>query len=184
MSGVFEQIGLFGWIGIALLLTVAAVLALAMTRPDHFRTVRTLHIAAKPERIFPLIADLGQMNTWNPFARRETLGQATYSGPASGKGAKFEFAGSKSGTGHIEVVDTEPPRKVTMRLVMTKPFKADNVVQFTLQPADTGTDVTWAMSGRQPLMAKVMSMVIDCDRMVGREFEQGLALLKSKAEAA
>lgn len=184
MNELFGQVGIFGWIGIVLLLAIAVVLALTATRPDHFRTARTLRIEASPEQLFPMIDDLRQMNTWNPFALRETLGLANYSGPARGKGAKFAFAGPKSGAGHIEITDTDPPTKATMRLVMTKPFSADNTVEFTLRPAATGTDVTWAMSGRQPLMAKVMSLFIDCDRMVGREFESGLALLKSKAEAA
>jgi hypothetical protein len=123
------------------------------------------------------------MNRWNPFALRETGGTATYSGPAAGKGARFEFAGSKSGTGNIEIVDARAPSQVTMRLHMTKPMNADNTVEFTLVPQATATDVTWAMSGRQPLLAKAMTLFVDCDRMVGKVFEEGLANLKRLAEA-
>jgi hypothetical protein len=134
--------------------------------------------------LFSLINDLRQMNTWNPYALRETTGTTTYKGAARGKGAMFEFAGSKSGTGSIEIVDSSAPANVVMRLSMVKPFKADNTVRFTLQPEGSATAVTWAMSGRQPLLAKAMTLFIDCDKMVGRDFEQGLANLKAIAERA
>ena len=172
-----------GIIALVLVLAIAAVLACASTRPDGFRVARTARIAASPERLFPMINDLRQMNTWNPFALRDPTGSGTYRGAASGKGAVFEFASRKSGTGSIEITDTAAPAKVVMRLMMAKPFKADNTVEFTLRPEGTATEVTWAMSGRQPLLAKAMTLFIDCDRMVGKDFEAGLALLKTKAEA-
>src|SRR5262249_27582440 len=125
-----------------------------------------------------------RMNTWNPYALRDAAGTTTYSGPASGKGAAFTFAGPKSGTGSLEIVDSSAPSNVVMRLLMVKPFKADNEVNFTLQPQGTATAVTWAMSGRQPLLAKVMNLFINCDKMLGRDFEAGLANLKSIAERA
>ena len=173
---------ILGVVILAVIGAVAAVLIAAWTRPDQFRTARSLKIAAPPDRIFPLINDLRQMNTWNPFARRETAGTSTYSGPASGKGQAHQFAGPKSGAGSIEIVEATPLSNVVMRLQMTKPIKCDNKVEFTLVPEENATNVTWAMSGKQPLLAKAMTLFIDCDKMVGREFETGLASLKSKAE--
>lgn len=173
---------ILGPVVLALLVAVAAILALAARKPDQFRFARTARIAATPERLFPLINDLKVMNSWNPFALRETAGKGTYSGPQSGKGATHEFAGPKSGTGSIEIVDAVPSSKVVMRLVMTKPMKADNTVEFTLEPSGAATDVTWAMSGRQPLLAKVMTLFIDCDKMVGKDFDEGLANLKRIVE--
>ncbi len=172
----------FGYILLGLLLGVAVLLLVASQRPNQFRTERSLTIAASPETLFPLINDLREMNTWNPFALRETGGTAIYSGAASGPGQKFEFAGSKSGAGSIEIVSASPPSKVDMRLRMVKPINADNSVEFTLAPDGTGTTVSWAMSGTQPLLAKAMTLFVDCDKMVGREFETGLANLKKKAE--
>ena len=168
---------------LALVGAVAAVLAAASTRPDDFRTARTLKISAPPERIFPLINDLRQMNTWNPFALRDTGVTATYGGGPNGPGQFHTFAGSKSGSGSIEIIEAMPASKVVMRLKMTKPLKCDNRVEFTLEPTVGATNVTWAMSGQQPLLAKAMSLFIDCDKMVGKEFEAGLALLKTKVEA-
>ncbi len=175
---------ILGYIALGLIVVIGAVLAIAATRPDTFRTARTARIGAPPERLFPLINDLRQMNTWNPYALRETGGSTAYQGASSGKGARFEFAGAKSGSGSIEIVDSSAPSDVVMRLAMVKPFKADNEVRFTLQPQGPATDVTWAMSGRQPLLAKVMTLFIDCDKMMGRDFEQGLANLKAIAERA
>ena len=168
---------------LALLVAIAAILVAASTRPDQFRTARTLRIAASPERVFAMINDLRQMNTWNPFALRETQGTAIYGGAAIGPGQTFQFAGAKSGTGSIEITEAMPSSKVVMRLRMTKPMACDNRVEFTLEPQGAATNVTWTMSGKQPLIAKAMTLFIDCDKMVGREFEAGLANLKAKAEA-
>ena len=172
-----------GIVALAVIGVIAALLIAASSRPDQFRTARSLKIAAPPDRIFPLINDLLRMNTWNPFALRETTGTSSYSGPAAGKGQAHQFAGSKFGAGSIEIVESTPPSNVTLRLQMTKPLKCDNKVEFTLVPEGNATIVTWAMSGKQPLLAKAMMLFVDCDKMVGREFETGLANLKSKAEA-
>lgn len=173
---------LAGYVFIALAVAVAAIFAIAAQRPDDFSFARTAMIAATPERLFGLINDLKQMNTWNPFALRETAGQSSYSGPESGPGARHDFAGAKSGTGHLEILDATPNRRVSMRLFMSKPFQADNRVEFTLVPQGTTTAVTWSMSGKQPLLAKVMTLFFDCEKMVGREFDEGLANLRAKAE--
>ena len=173
---------ILGYSLLVLLAAIVALLLVASQRPNRFRTERSLKITASPETLFPLINDLREMNTWNPFALRETGGKAIYSGAANGPGQKFEFAGQKSGAGTIEIVTATPPSKVDLRLIMVKPFKCDNLVEFTLAPDSTGTTVTWAMSGTQPLMAKVMTLFVDCDKMVGKEFETGLANLRKKAE--
>lgn len=166
----------------ALLMLVVIVLFIASRRPDTFRTARTREIAASPEELYGLINNLRQMNTWNPYALRQTGGTVSYSGPDSGKGARFDFGGSKSGTGHIEIVDTQPHSRVTLRLAMVKPFKVDNTVEFTIVPKGSTADVTWAMHGQQPLLGKVMTLFIDCDKMMSRDFDEGLANLKAIAE--
>jgi uncharacterized protein YndB with AHSA1/START domain len=171
------------YIAIALVLVVAALLAYAATRPDTFRVQRATGINAPAERIFPLIANLKSMNTWNPFVEPDPAIRLAYSGPDTGKGAANTWSGnSKVGEGRIEVTDAVPSSRVTMRLEMHKPMKAHNAVEFTLQPNGNATTVTWAMSGRQPFTAKLMTVFIDCDKMVGKEFEKGLGKLKAIAE--
>ena len=176
---------IFTTIIIALVVAVGALLAYTATRPDTFSVQRSASIAAPAERIFPLIANLKAMNTWNPFVQPDPAIKLAYSGPEIGKGAAHTWKGnSKVGEGRIEVTEATAPGRVTMNLVMIKPMKADNAVEFTLRPNGTGTNVTWKMSGRQPFLAKLMNVFIDCDNMVGRQFEKGLASLKVMAEKA
>ena len=102
----------------------------------------------------------------------------------SGVGATYDFAGNKDvGSGRLSITGTRPPHQVTMRLQMFKPFAADNVVEFTLLKNGDSTDVTWAMGGRQPYLAKVMCLFFNMDRMVGTDFAAGLSNLKTMAEA-
>jgi hypothetical protein len=123
------------------------------------------------------------MNAWSPFADPDPNIKITYSGPESGVGAAHTWAGnSKVGEGRIEITDVKAPNKVTLRLQMVKPMRADNQVEFTLQPSSNFTNVTWRMSGKQPLLAKVMTLFMDCDKLVGSQFEKGLANLKAMAE--
>jgi len=171
------------YVAIALAVVAVVLLAYAATKPDTFRVQRTRGIDAPAERIFPLIANLKSMNTWNPFVEPDPAIKLTYSGPESGRGAAHTWSGNaKVGEGRIEITDVAPPSKIAMQLDMLKPMKARNAVEFTLRPNGSGTTVTWTMSGRQPFIGKLMTIFIDCDRMVGSQFEKGLANLKATAE--
>jgi hypothetical protein len=175
---------ILGYIILTLAVAIGLILALATTRPDTFRVTRSQRVAASPDRLFPLINDLRVMNTWNPFALRDPSAAGTYSTPSHGQGAIHTFAGPKSGTGHIKIIDATEPHTLVMQLFMTKPFKADNTIAFTLAAIDaTSTTVTWTMSGKQPLIGKAITLFVDCDKMVGKDFEKGLAQLKTIAEA-
>ena len=105
------------------------------------------------------------------------------SGAASGKGAVYAWEGDKNvGKGRMEIADASPPRSVTLKLDFEKPFAAHNMVDFTLQPAGASTNVTWAMQGRVPFIGKIMHVIFNVDRMVGTDFEVGLANMKALAE--
>lgn len=107
----------------------------------------------------------------------------TRSGPAAGKGAVSEWDGNKDiGKGRMEIVESTPPSKVTMKLDMVEPFEAHNIIEFTLEPKGDATNVTWAMRGQSPYMAKIVHMFFNMDNMVGKDFETGLATLKAMAE--
>jgi hypothetical protein len=107
----------------------------------------------------------------------------TYSGAASGKGAVYAWQGnSKVGEGRMEISDTSPPSKVTIKLDFVKPFETHNIVEFTLEPQTDSTNVTWVMHGPNPYIGKVMQIFFNMDRMVGKDFEAGLANLKTLAE--
>jgi len=160
---------------------IAAILIIAALKPNSFSIQRAASIAAAPDAIFPLINDLRAHRTWSPFDKDPGT-QRSYSGPSKGPGSALEFADRKTGTGRLEILDASQPSQVTMSLKMSKPFKCDNIVKFSLAPQGGKTDVTWAMSGPQPFPAKVMGTIINCDKMVGGQFEKGLADLKAIAE--
>jgi hypothetical protein len=164
-----------------LLFAVAVVLVLAAMKPDTFRVARSTAIKAPPAAIFPLINDLHQFNTWNPFEKKDP-GKGTYSGPAAGKGASYAWKSDQLGVGSMTIGDTAEPSRVAMKLDFVKPFEAHNDVEFTLVPEGEATEVTWAMTGPVPFFAKIIHVFLDMDKMVGRDFEDGLASLKDLAE--
>ena len=170
-------------------LAIIALLVYAATFADTFQVQRTQRINASPDKIFPLINNMHSMNTWNPFAEADPDIKITYTGPDSGKGARYEWTGnSKVGQGSIEVTDVATPSRVALRLDMLKPMEGHHTVVFTLTPNGSGTnmstDVTWAMTGERPFIGKVMDAVFNMDRMVGGQFEKGLTKLKTIAEKA
>ena len=167
---------------VLLVVSLAGVLAYAATKPDTFQVQRAAIIKAPADKIFPLINDLRAQSTWSPFEKDPDL-KRTHSGPAQGAGATYEWDGNRQvGAGRIAITDAKAPSQVTLALDMFRPMEAHNVVEFTLQPQGDATTVTWAMHGAQPYLAKVMSTVIDCDKMVGSMFEEGLGKLKALAE--
>jgi len=175
---------MFKKIGIAAVVLVAAIFAYAATKPDTFHIERTASIKAPPEKIFALINDFHQWGAWSPYEKKDPEMQRTHSGPASGKGAVYEWDGDHNiGKGRMEITDASPPSKIVIKLDFMKPFEAHNIAEFTLEAKGDATNVTWAMYGRNSYIGKVMSIVFDMDEMVGKDFEIGLANLKAAAGA-
>jgi Polyketide cyclase / dehydrase and lipid transport len=170
---------------IAILATVgiAGFLAYAATLPAAFSISRSVSIAAAPDKIFQLINDFHGFNRWNPFLKDDPAIKLSYSGPDSGKGAKYDWDGNSNvGKGNVEITGSTPASKILMNLNMMAPMEAHNRVEFTLEPKGVQTQVTWTMSGENSFIGKVMSACFNADKMVGGAFEQGLAELKTIAE--
>jgi hypothetical protein len=167
---------------------IAGVLAYAATKPDTSRIARSAQIEAAPDRIFVLINDLPAWQAWSPYEKKDPDMQRSFTGPAAGVGARYAWAGDKNiGKGRMEIVESMAPRngsaKIAIRLEFLEPFQHTAMADFTLQPAANGaTSVTWAMTGPANYLSKVMSVVFDFDKMIGRDFEAGLADLKILAE--
>ena len=174
---------MFEIITLAVLSGLGGILVAASLAPGNFRIQRSARIKAPPENIYPLINDLRAFNQWNPFARKDPRMQGSYQGPIEGPGATYDFRGSgHSGEGSIEIVAHKPAAEVTMQLNMRKPMKAQNLIVFSLTPAEDATEVTWLMQGKVPFFGKILHLLFSMDKMVGRDFESGLANLKSIAE--
>lgn len=168
---------------VAILLIVAGILGFAATRPDAFRLERSILIAAPADRIQPLIADFRSWRSWSPWENKDPGMTRTLSGAQSGVGAAYAWDGNKDiGSGRMEILESSLER-ILIKLDFLRPFEAHNVAEFTLRPEGQGTRVTWAMTGPQPFIGKLMSLVFSLERMVGPDFETGLASLKRQAEA-
>ncbi len=168
---------------VVLIVLGAAVVAYAATRPDTFRIERSIAISAPPEKIFAIIDDFNNFPAWSPWQKLDPAMKVVNSGAPRGKGAVSQWDGNdKVGAGRTEIIESVAPSRISMRLDMIRPFPASNLVDYTLEPKGGSTQVTWAMHGPQPLLAKVMGVFIDCEKMVGKDFEEGLANLKALAE--
>jgi hypothetical protein len=168
---------------VVLLLAIGIAVAFAATKPNSFRIERTTRIVAAPDRIYPLIDDFHRWTAWSPYENLDPNLKRIYSGAPSGTGAVYAWEGNgKAGAGRMEITDTAVPSKVTIALDFSKPFVAHNIAEFTMTPDGGATAVTWAMHGSRPLMIKVMGLFFSMDKLVGPQFDEGLASLKALAE--
>ncbi len=169
-------------IAIIAAIAIVVVLLVAAAKPDTFRVERATTITASTDRIFPLISDFRNWRSWSPWEKLDPAMTRTLSGAESGKGAVYAWKGSgKVGQGRMEIASASPS-KIDIDLHFLKPFKANNVAEFRLEPQGGATKVTWAMDGKAPFVAKIMHTMFNMDRMIGKDFEKGLANLKAVAE--
>jgi hypothetical protein len=169
-------------VGLVLLLAVVILVIYAATRPDQFRIVRKVSIKAPPDAISPRIGDLRRFNEWNPFAKSDPSARIVYGATSAGVGGRYDWDSTgKAGKGHM-VITAAAPDRVAMSLQFEKPMQADNDVVFALQARGASTEVSWEMTGTSGLTHKIMGVVFNFDKMVGGEFEKGLADLKSQVE--
>lgn len=162
---------------------VGLVLLIAAFRPDTFRVERSVAIKAAPEKIFPHLTDFQAWSAWSPWEKKDPDLKRTFSEPPRGPGAHYHWVGNREvGEGRMEITEAAAPSNVRIRLEFVKPFEAHNMVDFTLKPQGETTLVRWTMQGHQPFIAKLFGLFVSMDRMVGKEFEAGLAALKAVAE--
>jgi len=162
---------------------ITALLIFAATKPGRFRVERKARIKTSPEKIFPLIDDFHKWGDWSPWEKLDPAMKRIYSGADSGKGSGYAWEGNnKVGKGRMEITDASPPSRVIIKLDFEKPMEGHSVAEFTLEGKGDSTIVTWAMFGTNPYLAKVISIFISMDKMIGRDFEAGLDNLKAVSE--
>lgn len=163
---------------------IAGVLGYATTQPDEFRVTRTASIKAPPERIQPLVEDLRRHREWSPFEKKDPGMKRTYTGASAGKGAVYEWDGnSEIGAGRITIAESSPQR-VVFDMHFLRPFDSRSTAEFVFRSQGEATEVTWSLYGPAQLVTKVMGLFFSMDAMIGREFESGLARLKTMTEAS
>jgi len=162
---------------------IVGVLVLALFKPATFRIERQAVVAAPPAKVFPLIDNFHNWPAWSPWEGKDPAMERGFQGPESGKGAIFTWSGDKSvGQGGMEILESDPPKRVVIDMIFQKPFSARNTVTFTLTPEAQGTRVSWVMEGPSPLIGRVMQVFSNMDAQVGGAFESGLARMKAAAE--
>jgi uncharacterized protein YndB with AHSA1/START domain len=168
-------------IGIAVL--VAAFVGYVSTKSGQFNYERSGSIKGTPAKIFPYLTDFKLGQEWSPYDKKEdTSIKRKFFGTENQVGSGMEFEGGKSGSGKLEITKIIPQERVEITLWMLKPFKGENHIVYKLTPEEGGTRFTWNMSGDGGFMSKLMTTVIDCEKMIGGQFEEGIANLKKVIE--
>lgn len=170
-------------IGLAVVLAVF-VLVVA-TRPADFRVTRSTVIAAPADAVFPQVNELKKWAAWNPWEKMDPAMKLTYEGPAAGVGAAYAWAGNSDvGEGRLTITGSRTNEAVQLKLDFFKPMPGTSIAEFTFKPENNRTTVTWTISGKNNFIAKAFCLFVSMDKMIGGQFEQGLASLKTVAEAA
>ena len=172
-----------------ILLSLAAValvfVAIVALQPSKFRVARSRFIEAPASIVFGKVNDLREFQTWSPFAKIDPQAQTKYEGPAAGAGASFSWTGNhKAGEGTMLITKSQRDELVRFKLDFRKPFAATNTAEFIFEPQGDQTTVTWSMSGRSNFFSKAINLFLNCDKMVGGEFEKGLSTLKALCESS
>jgi hypothetical protein len=176
MLGIYILIGVVG--------VILILLVVIATRPGDFRYARSTTIAVPSAVIFPHVNDFKKMDVWSPWLKFDPNVKITHEGPPSGVGSIESWDGNKNvGAGRMTVTESRPNELVRLKLEFFRPFAATNTAEFTFKPESSGTTVTWAMMGKYNFMTKAMGLIMNMDKMIGGNFEKGLAELKTIAES-
>ena len=172
-----------------ILIVIAAVIALLLVvvalQPGAFRVVRTATMRAAPPVVFAQVNDFHNWYAWSPWAKRDPAMKLTIGGAPAGKGASYAWRGNREvGEGRMTITESRPHDLVRIKLEFLKPFAATNVAEFTFEPQGDETLVTWAMTGQKNFVMKAFCLFMNMDKMIGPDFEKGLAQMKSVVEQA
>ena len=170
-------------VAIVLATAILIVLGLASAKPDTFSVRRSAIVQAPAEEIFLLVNNFHEWAKWSPWEKRDPAMKRDYSGAESGNGAVYAWDGNKNvGSGRMEILDASSPSKIAIKLDFFKPFEGHNMAEFTFVPEAAATNVIWVMHGPSSFVSKVMQVFMNLDKMIGRDFEAGLANLKTLTE--
>jgi len=168
-------------IGTAVVLV--ALVAYVATQPGEFSVSRSATFAAPAPAVFAQVNELKKWEAWSPWAKKDPQAKQSYAGPAAGAGASMSWVGNKEvGEGRMTIVDSSPNALVRFKLEFFKPFAATNSAEFSFKEEGGRTALTWSMRGQNNFIGKAMCLVFDMDKMVGGDFEAGLAGIKAIVE--
>ena len=164
---------------------VVAFVGIVAVQPSEFRVARAATISAPASAVFAQVNDFHNWEAWSPWAKLDPAMEQTFEGSPAGTGAVYAWSGNKQvGEGRTTITESRPGELIRIKLEFVKPFTATNTTEFTFKPEGNQTLVTWSMSGKNNFMSKAVGLFMNCEKMVGGQFEQGLAQMKSVVEAA
>ncbi|MBI1273571.1 MAG: polyketide cyclase [Alphaproteobacteria bacterium] len=167
---------------LALLAIVAVFLVVVSMQPDDFSVTRSATFDAPSQTVFAHVNDLGKWEAWSPWAKMDPEAETEFEGPEAGTGAIMRWKGEKTGQGSMTIVESRPGEFVGFDLAFIKPFESSSAASFTFEPDGGRTRVTWTMEGKSNFIGKAMGLFMNCDKMVGDQFDEGLASLKEIVE--
>jgi hypothetical protein len=169
---------------IAIPTIIVVFLIIVATRPSNYRVARSIVIAAPQDAVFPFMNELQKWEAWNPWGKADPNMKLTYSGPASGVGANYSWAGNKeAGEGHATITESRPGESVKYKMEFFKPMSGSSEMEFTFKPQGNQTEVTMTVTGEKNFMAKAFCLFVSMDKMIGGKFEKALADLKVIVES-
>lgn len=176
---------MFKKIAVSLALLLIVFLGYVASRPSKFEYEKSAFIEASADKIFPYISDFKLGSQWSPYEKMDPHFKKQFSGPDGQVGSKMEFQGNSDvGAGHLEILKVIPNELVEIRLTMLKPMEAENIIRYTLTPEGSGTRFTWRMEGDVGFFGKLITVFVDCEGLMGPQFAEGIANLKSLVESA
>jgi uncharacterized protein YndB with AHSA1/START domain len=169
---------------LVLVVLIAVLAVVVYLQPDKYEVERSAVIPAPPATVFAMVNDFHRWSDWSPWEKLDPQMKRTFSSPASGKGAKYSWVGNKDvGEGDMTITESKPNELVLIDLHFIKPMEGLALTEFNFLPEGEGTRVTWKMSGKNNFVGKAMCLVMNMDKMVGGQFESGLAAMKAKVVA-
>jgi uncharacterized protein YndB with AHSA1/START domain len=172
-------------IGIAVVVLLVLLIGVIYTRPDEFQVTRSRTMTAPPAAVYAQIADFRRWPQWSPWEERDPDMKREFSGSETGNGAKYAWVGNKDvGEGRMTITAAQPPERVAILLEFLEPFAATSVTEFRLAPSGQGTKVDWTMRGENGFPAKAMSLFMNMDKIIGADFDAGLAKLDKVSAAS
>ena len=170
---------------IALAVIIVVLAVIVALQPSEFRVERSATMAAPAPTVFAQVNDFHKWEAWNPWGKIDPAMKQTYEGAPAGTGAVYTWTGNKEvGEGRMTIIETRPSELIRIKMEFFKPFAGTSTAEFTFKPEGNQTVVTWSMAGENNFMAKAVHLVMNMDKMIGDQFEKGLASMKSVVEAA
>jgi hypothetical protein len=178
------RVGIFKTILLTLLACASVFAIVVALQPAEFRLARSTKIAAPPAEVFVQVNDFRNWEAWSPWTKLDPAAKYTFEGPSAGAGAVITWSGNDEvGEGRMTILESRPDELVKIKLDFIRPFESTCTSQFNFQPEAGQTQVTWSMYGENNYISKAFTIFCNMEKMVGPDFEKGLAQMKAVVES-